>query len=158
MPSRYSSHVAVATRQQCEELGHIWLNELRHRRTAPQTAEFDSQEAVWNGTPKAPKDPHAIYVTQFEQEQVRAAIQQLPEEFREIVLLREFEELSYQDIATVLNCPPGTVMSRLARARSRLRELLPAASAAPPSQEKSQATRLMRPPPLHQHKRTGDEP
>jgi RNA polymerase sigma-70 factor (ECF subfamily) len=46
-------------------------------------------------------------------------------EFREIIILREYEELSYQEIARVLNCPPGTVMSRLARARSRLRELLP---------------------------------
>jgi RNA polymerase sigma-70 factor (ECF subfamily) len=57
---------------------------------------------------------------------VRAAIEQLPLEFREIIILREYEELSYQEIAAVLDCPPGTVMSRLARARFKLRELLPA--------------------------------
>jgi RNA polymerase sigma-70 factor, ECF subfamily len=45
-------------------------------------------------------------------------------EFREVILLREFEELSYQEIATLLDCPPGTVMSRLARARAKLRVLL----------------------------------
>jgi RNA polymerase sigma-70 factor, ECF subfamily len=62
-----------------------------------------------------------------EREQVRAAIQQLPVEFREIIILREYEELSYQEIANLLACPIGTVMSRLARARSRLRDLLSAA-------------------------------
>jgi RNA polymerase sigma-70 factor (ECF subfamily) len=45
-------------------------------------------------------------------------------ESREIILLREFEELSYQEIASLLGCPQGTVMSRLARARSKLRVLL----------------------------------
>jgi hypothetical protein len=44
---------------------------------------------------------------------VHEAIQQLPVEFREIILLREYEELSYQEIAVVLGCPAGTVMSRL---------------------------------------------
>ena len=69
------------------------------------------------------KDPHSLYISKVEREQVREAIQQLPVEFREIILLREYEELSYQEIAVVLGCPPGTVMSRLGRARSRLRVL-----------------------------------
>lgn len=60
----------------------------------------------------------------LQREQVRAAIQQLPIEFREIIILREYEELSYSEIANVLQCPMGTVMSRLARARSRLGDLL----------------------------------
>ena len=56
-------------------------------------------------------------------------------EFREIILLREFEELSYQEIAALLNCPAGTVMSRLARARSKLRVILSSALTGPmPSQ------------------------
>jgi RNA polymerase sigma-70 factor (ECF subfamily) len=61
-----------------------------------------------------------------EAEQVRAAIQELPVDFREIILLREFEGLSYQEIASVLNCPVGTVMSRLGRARAKLRPFLSA--------------------------------
>ena len=60
----------------------------------------------------------------MEKEQVQAAIQALSVKFREIILLREFEELSYHEIAGVLDCPVGTVMSRLARARSKLRVLL----------------------------------
>ena len=60
----------------------------------------------------------------METEQVRAAIQELPVEFREIILLREYEDLSYMEIASVLDCPVGTVMSRLGRARAKLRVLL----------------------------------
>jgi RNA polymerase sigma-70 factor (ECF subfamily) len=63
-------------------------------------------------------------VSKIEAEQVRAAIQELPVNFRKIILLREYEDLSYQEIASVMDCPVGTVMSRLARARARLRELL----------------------------------
>jgi RNA polymerase sigma-70 factor, ECF subfamily len=55
---------------------------------------------------------------------VRAAIQQLPFESRESIILREYEELSYQEIAVLLECPPGSALSWLARARSRLRDLL----------------------------------
>ena len=62
----------------------------------------------------------------MEAEQVRAAIQELPIESREIILLREYEDLSYQEIASVLSCPVGTVMSRLGRARAKLRPLLAA--------------------------------
>jgi RNA polymerase sigma factor (sigma-70 family) len=69
------------------------------------------------------KDPHALYISKVEREQVFEAIQQLPVEFREIIL-REYEELSYQEIAVVLGCAAGTVMSRLGRARSKLGVLL----------------------------------
>jgi RNA polymerase sigma-70 factor (ECF subfamily) len=70
------------------------------------------------------KDPHSLLVASLDLDQVRQAISRLPVESREIILLREFEDLSYQEIADVLKCPMGTVMSRLGRARSKLRELL----------------------------------
>jgi RNA polymerase sigma-70 factor, ECF subfamily len=70
------------------------------------------------------KDSYEIYAGKLEARRVRSAIEQLSVEFREVILLREFEELSYQEIASLLDCPPGTVMSRLARARSKLRVLL----------------------------------
>jgi RNA polymerase sigma-70 factor (ECF subfamily) len=57
---------------------------------------------------------------------VRIALEQLPVEFREVVLLREIEGLSYKDIAEAVQVPIGTVMSRLSRGRDRLLELLEA--------------------------------
>jgi RNA polymerase sigma-70 factor (ECF subfamily) len=69
-------------------------------------------------------DGHDLYVSKMEAEQVRTAIQELSVESREIILLREYEDLSYQEIAGVLDCPVGTVMSRLGRARAKLRALL----------------------------------
>jgi RNA polymerase sigma-70 factor (ECF subfamily) len=105
-------------------LRNIWLNQVRQRRAAPKIVELDVDESTLGMAVEASKDPHALYVSKMERDQVREAIQQLPDEFREIIVLREYEELSYQEIATLLDCPAGTVMSRLGRARSRLRSLL----------------------------------
>jgi len=105
-------------------LRNVWLNQLRHQRTAPQLVELEAHEGIADVAIEKSKDPHAQYVSKIEQETVHNAIQQLPAEFREIIVLREYEELSYQEIAAMLECPAGTVMSRLARARSKLRVLL----------------------------------
>jgi RNA polymerase sigma-70 factor, ECF subfamily len=112
-------------------LRNIWLNQMRQRRTAPDLVELDTGENSSNEPADAAPDPLTGYVNRVEREQVRAAIQQLPVEFREIIILREYEELSYQEIAALLDCPPGTVMSRLARARSRLRDVLSGSLTAP---------------------------
>lgn len=105
-------------------LRNIWLNQLRRRRTAPKMVELGVDQKIADIAVEPSKDPHALYINKAEREQVHEATQQLPVEFREIILLREYEELSYQEIAVVLWCPAGTVMSRLGRARSRLRVLL----------------------------------
>ena len=105
-------------------LRNIWLNHLRHERAGPKLAELDSDENLADVSIATSEDPHDLYLRNLQREQVRAAIQQLPIEFREIIILREYEELSYSEIANVLQCPMGTVMSRLARARSRLGDLL----------------------------------
>jgi RNA polymerase sigma-70 factor (ECF subfamily) len=118
-------------------LRNIWFNELRRRRTAPKAVELDVDERAADSVAEPSKDPFALYASKIECEQVRAAIQQLPEEFREIVLLREYEEMSYQEIARVLGCPAGTVMSRLGRARSKLRALLLSMLRTPDPREKA---------------------
>jgi RNA polymerase sigma-70 factor (ECF subfamily) len=105
-------------------LRNIWFNQLRKRRNGPQIVEIDVGGDAANSIIEPSKDSYDLYVSKMETEQVRAAIQELSVELREIVLLREYAELSYLDIATVLDCPVGTVMSRLARARANLRALL----------------------------------
>jgi RNA polymerase sigma-70 factor, ECF subfamily len=105
-------------------LRNIHLNQLRKQRTTPRVLEIDADENTANYVVETSEDPLARYVRKTEREWLTEAIEQLPSEFREIVVLREFEDLSYLEIAGILNCPVGTVMSRLARARSRLRTLL----------------------------------
>jgi len=82
-------------------------------------------EAALQATPSDDPSPEAALVRQSEAETLRAAIMALPEPFRETLVLREFEELSYREIAAITAAPIGTVMSRLARARAMLRVALP---------------------------------
>ena len=70
------------------------------------------------------RDQASSFIDKVEQEQVRWAIQQLPMQFREIIVLREYEQLTYEEIASLLQCPASAVMSALAKARAKLRELL----------------------------------
>jgi RNA polymerase sigma-70 factor (ECF subfamily) len=105
-------------------LRNAWFNQLRKRRNAPPMINIEVGDDVAGGIPELSKDSHDLYVSKLEAEQVRAAIQELSIHSREIILLREYEELSYQEIASILDCPIGTVMSRLGRARAKLRVLL----------------------------------
>lgn len=110
-------------------LRNLWLNEQRSRRVTSRVLEIDMDSGAANRAsehraPEHSSNSHDIYVRKAEAQRVRWAVRKLPVEFREIIVLREFEELSYQEIAKLLDCPLGTVMSRLARARSKLRILL----------------------------------
>ncbi len=67
-------------------------------------------------------DPEAGALHAEQSRGLAAAVARLPKEFRENLILREMEEMSYRDIATVTGVPIGTVMSRLARARALLRD------------------------------------
>jgi len=100
---------------------NAWLNQLRHRNNGPRFVELDLGEPSAAGIQE---NPHVVYLRKLERQQVREAIENLPHAYREIVMLRDIEGFSYQEIATVLDCPAGTVMSRLGRARERLRKSL----------------------------------
>jgi RNA polymerase sigma-70 factor (ECF subfamily) len=104
---------------------NAWLNKVRHARNGPHFVELDAEDddrAEW--LDRLASDPYADYVRKVEREEVRAAIKQLPHMYREIVVLRDIEGFSYRQIAGILGCPAGTVMSRLGRAREKLRRLL----------------------------------
>lgn len=68
--------------------------------------------------------PDAELLAKIERAHVQAALKKLPQSLREIVVLREFEDLSYQEISEIAGIPVGTVMSRLSRARVQLKALL----------------------------------
>ncbi len=74
--------------------------------------------------PAQHRTPESLMLEQADRETVQQALADLPVPFREILLLCEVEEMSYQEIAETLAIPIGTVMSRLSRARKSLRELL----------------------------------
>jgi len=89
---------------------------LARQRDARQTALV----AVDDQPDDASPNPEALLIQRADRTLVRSAIQALPLEFREVLVLRELENLSYKEIAAVVEVPLGTVMSRLARARERL--------------------------------------
>ncbi len=97
---------------------HTW--QRRHHGDA-LTTEFDEER---HSEAAAVEDPAAALVAQGERAALHRAIDELPPEFREVIVLRELEELSYKEIAEVAGVPVGTVMSRLSRARRRLEEVL----------------------------------
>ena len=106
-------------------LRNVRLNRIRGGLTKPRVVRVDEPSGrAPEFEDRSSKDPLFLYLTKLKRAEVRKAIEELPTVYREIVVLREFEELSYEEIAQVLDCPIGTVMSRLSRARERLKEML----------------------------------
>jgi RNA polymerase sigma factor (sigma-70 family) len=94
---------------------------LEKNRPASLSEEFDEKV---HATEQAAPDAESEAVRGVETRMLHEALEQLPANFREILVLRELEGLSYKEIAEVANVPIGTVMSSLARGRERLREVL----------------------------------
>jgi RNA polymerase sigma-70 factor (ECF subfamily) len=101
---------------------YSWLEKNRGRHPAD---EFNEEV---HATEDESANPEAQLLLQADREQVRQAVEQLPAEFREVIVLRELEDLSYREIAGIAGIPIGTVMSRLARARKILQQTLSAAA------------------------------
>ena len=97
---------------------YTWLQQKRARGTA---SAFDEEI---HGAGSDAGDPEKQLLSADQKQSVRRAVEELPLELREVVVLRELEGLSYKEIATIAEIPLGTVMSRLARARERLRQSL----------------------------------
>ena len=94
---------------------------LERNRTRQPTVEFD--ENVFSTDASAP-NPEEELARSEDGQKVRLALQALPPRFREVLILREVEGMSYEEISEVASIPLGTVMSRLSRARGELRASL----------------------------------
>lgn len=102
----------------------ILRNSFLSSRTGLKTMVAIDEEADEGLLPSDSVTPESILIAQLNRETVQHALEELPVHFREILLLCEVEEMSYHEIAETLAIPPGTVMSRLSRARKALRALL----------------------------------
>jgi RNA polymerase sigma factor (sigma-70 family) len=100
---------------------NTWYGQFSRRDDPDRAAAFNEMS---DDRPDPTLSPEAQIMQQQTVDGVRAAIEQLPADFREVIVLRELEGMSYKEIAEVVRIPIGTVMSRLARARDRLVVLL----------------------------------
>ena len=94
---------------------------LAQNRRSQLTTPFDEEI---HGVEEDALNPSALALKSGDMEMLKKSLEELPDEFREVIVLRDLEELSYKQIAEVINAPLGTVMSRLARARGRLKGIL----------------------------------
>ncbi len=91
---------------------------------ATRTVPLESEDEPEQTAAVSRETPESILLEQAGQQQVQAALEQVPVIYREVLLLCDVEEMSYQEIADTLGVPIGTVMSRLYRARKALRAAL----------------------------------
>jgi len=99
---------------------NVCYSQLRRNRSEPEP--FDDEA---HGSTHDPAEANAVAWREVKGELLRQGLERLPAEFREAIVLREIEGLSYREVAEISEIPVGTVMSRLARARRRLQaELL----------------------------------
>lgn len=91
-------------------------------RTALSLDDATSSDAFTEAFTSHEPDPEVAAIGRERCQSINEAIASLPDEFREVLILRELEELSYREIAEIAKVPIGTVMSRLSRARAMLKE------------------------------------
>jgi RNA polymerase sigma-70 factor (ECF subfamily) len=98
---------------------NTWYGRVTRRKEVLAADDTQQREQPDDGL-----DPEEQLMQQHTVALVRDALEQLPADFREVIVLREIEGLSYKEIADVVHVPIGTVMSRLARGRERLMNVL----------------------------------
>lgn len=114
-------------------LRNVCNDEFARRRDQEVPTDYSQEEAAPDKLPvwqEAQASPEGLLLRAQDNATIRRLIAELPEPFREAIVLREINDLSYQEIADVAGVPVGTVMSRLARARAILRSAWNAAEGA----------------------------
>lgn len=105
---------------------NVCLDGLAAQRADAAHDAFDEELHSDGISPGAIEPPEPAAMRASDARWVRECIATLPREYREVIVLRELEELSYKEIGAIVDVPPGTVMSRLARARDLLQQRLTA--------------------------------
>ncbi len=110
-------------------LKNTFINNYRKRKLEPRSVDFaeieDSFERiVRRDSSEQPSDPEADFFSGVLDEDVKKALESLPYDYRMVVILADLEDFSYKEIAEILDCPVGTVMSRLYRGRKLLEKAL----------------------------------
>lgn len=103
---------------------NTFINQYRRESKRPTAVQFDSVEDVSIFESVQDRDPEGSFFRFIVDDEVKQAIQDLPEEFRIPVVLSDVEGMSYAEIAAILELPVGTVKSRLFRGRRRLQQRL----------------------------------
>ena len=103
---------------------HACFSWLKENRPAERLFLDDTDESLQDIAAPATDEPHSVAMRNADRLQINQAIAALPAAYREVLVLRELEDLSYNDIARIAAIPVGTVMSRLARARGLMRDAL----------------------------------
>lgn len=103
---------------------HCCFSWLKENRPSEKLSLDDVDETLSELAAPASDEPHSIAARKADRLQINEAISALPIAYREVLVLRELEDLSYSDIARIADVPVGTVMSRLARARGLMRQAL----------------------------------
>ena len=105
---------------------HTFLNQNDKEKHKGEVIYLDTLPLA--GMPPEPlqnhDSPERILLRDFDKQSIHRAIDQLAPKFREVIVLRVLEELSYHDIARITDCAMGTVMSRLSRARDQLKKIM----------------------------------
>ncbi len=106
-------------------LVNTYINETHRRSREPATVDVELSEALLAASSKqAAETPEEELFAKVLDSEVQQALHALPLEFRTVVWLSDVEEMSYREICEIMNCPPGTVASRIYRGHSMLREHL----------------------------------
>lgn len=113
--SSFSTWVFMITTNICRD-------KLRKRKNNKETESIDEKEYLLNDNKISTDTPEEVSILHETGNQIQSEINKLPDKHKEVVILREFEALSYNEISKVLDISLGTVKSRLSRARSSLRK------------------------------------
>ena len=110
-------------------LTNTYINSYRAKQRRPQETELNEVEDLYlyrkiSGVEQASRSAEDTLFDLFTDDEVKAALENLPEQFRLPVLLADVEEFSYKEIAEMLDIPMGTVMSRLHRGRKAMQKAL----------------------------------